>query len=45
VEEYRALARNAHDAGFRQLVSQPVWAAFPSMPALHETAREGGYFA
>ena len=31
----------AHDEGFRTLVSQPAWAAFPSSPALYEVVHEG----
>lgn len=31
----------AHDAGFRNLVGQPAWAAFRSTPALYEVVHEG----
>ena len=31
----------AHDAGFRALVSQPTWRAFPSFPTLYEVVHEG----
>jgi heme-degrading monooxygenase HmoA len=31
----------AHDEGFRALVSQPGWEAFPSHPALYEVVHEG----
>jgi heme-degrading monooxygenase HmoA len=33
--------RNAHDEGFRALVSRPQWAPFPSVPALYEVVHEG----
>jgi heme-degrading monooxygenase HmoA len=32
--------RNAHDERFRELVSQPGWAAFPSTPALYDIVHE-----
>ena len=33
--------RNAHDEGFRALVSRPEWAPFPSAPALYEIVHHG----
>jgi heme-degrading monooxygenase HmoA len=34
--------RQAHDEGFRALVSQPAWAPFTSTPALYEVVHEHG---
>jgi heme-degrading monooxygenase HmoA len=31
----------AHDEGFRKLVTQPAWSAFPSFPTLYEVVHEG----
>lgn len=31
----------AHDDGFRALVGQPVWRAFPSFPALYQVVHQG----
>jgi heme-degrading monooxygenase HmoA len=31
----------AHDDGFRALVSQPAWRAFPAFPTLYEVVHEG----
>jgi heme-degrading monooxygenase HmoA len=33
--------RNAHGEGFRRLVSDPEWRAFPTTPALYEVVHEG----
>jgi hypothetical protein len=34
--------QNAHDAGFRELVSNPAWSAFPPRPFLFEVVHAGG---
>jgi heme-degrading monooxygenase HmoA len=34
--------REAHDDGFRALVSRPEWAPFPSTPALYEVVHSAG---
>jgi heme-degrading monooxygenase HmoA len=34
--------QGAHDAGFRELVSNPAWTAFPSRPFVHEVVHDGG---
>jgi heme-degrading monooxygenase HmoA len=34
--------RAAHDDGFRSLVNQPQWRAFPNTPALYEVVHTGG---
>ncbi len=34
--------RNAHDEGFRAMLSQPEWSAFTSTPALYDVVHEGG---
>lgn len=33
--------QNAHDEGFRALVSDPAWSEFPATPALCEIVHEG----
>jgi len=33
--------RDAHDEGFRKLVTQPQWQEFPSTPALYEVVHTG----
>ena len=37
----RAEFEAAHDAGFRELVDQPAWTAFPPQPVLYEVVHEG----
>ena len=34
--------QQAHDAGFRRLVSTPEWAEFPPTPSLYETVHAAG---
>ncbi len=33
--------KNAHDDGFRALVTHPDWKEFPSLPTLYEVVHEG----
>jgi heme-degrading monooxygenase HmoA len=34
--------KDAHDDGFRALVSQEAWQEFPSLPTLYEVVHEAG---